>query len=693
MPDLVLPRGSRRALGLVFVLAFAHGGVGRAVAAPARPDLLLITVDTLRPDALGFLAGRNETPAIDALAASSFRFPRAVAPAPLTLPSHTSMMTGLTPRRHGVRDNGRVFPAGGAEPLAERLRAAGYTTAAFVSGFPLAATFGLDRGFERYDDRLSHALPGGLERSAAETASAALAWLTATAGDAPRFLWIHFYDPHDPYAGARSAAAADQRAAYDAEVRAVDAAVGRLLAALAGDRRPRLTVFAADHGESLGEHGESTHGFFIYQSTIEAPLLFSWPGVIPAGESAARVRLIDLAPTVLDLLALEPWPDREGISLRPAFAGRSGVAAVAHVESRRPWHSYGWAPLAAVIDGRWKLIVAPRPELYDLDADPGETTNRYDTERRVARRLADSVRELPPAVESAGQEDPATIAKLRALGYLGGPSPPATEPAAGLPDPKDRIATWNLLGEAEQALGERRDREALAGFDRVLAEEPANPFALGRSAEALIGLGEWDAARRRLEQAVEHAPTQAEIRRRLVDLLQREHRFAEAAIHWMELARQLPRDAAAWRGLGGALGRSGRPAEAVRAFESAVELRPQDAELRTQLAFAAYAAGDRRRAAAELLVAAKLAPPAAFVHSGTLGILLADEGRPREARSWLEASAPGEPDHAEARYRLALLLVAAGELDSARAALAAAIAADPRLSDRARREAGLSALR
>ncbi|MEZ5313983.1 MAG: sulfatase-like hydrolase/transferase [Thermoanaerobaculia bacterium] len=605
------------------------------------PDVLLITVDTLRPDALGWTGGGNRTPVIDALAQSAFRFPAAVSPAPLTLPAHSSILTALQPRRHGVRDNGQMLPAGGAELLGERLRSAGWETAAFVSGFPLAAPFGLDRGFDQYDDRFAEGPRDRLERRAEETVAAALAWIGSRSG--PWFVWVHLYDPHDPYEARGTPVPGDPRSAYLAEVRAVDAALAPLVATEPRAGRNRLTIFAGDHGESLGEHGEATHGFFVYQSTLAVPLFFRFPGVVKPAESAERVRLVDLAPTVLELLGLPAWSGRDGVSLAGLFRGEKFSAPPALAESRRPWQSYGWAPLAAAIDGRWKLIAAPRPELYDLEADPGETRNLYATaERKIARRLAAVLAEQPSAAPvAAGRDDPETVAKLRALGYLGAGSPSATDAASppGLPDPKDRIGVWNRLGEAEQALERGDVATALARFDRALAEDAANPFALARSAEALAALGRPADAIGRLERAVRGAPDQPEIRRALAELLLRTGRTADAVVQWMELVRLQPRVAAGWSGLGAALGRSGERQRALEAMARAAELAPDDAELHTKLAFAAFGAGDRERAARELERSARLA----LRH---LRARRRARRRPRRsragaaARSWLERATP-----------------------------------------------------
>ena len=296
-----------------FVLALA----GLACAAAAKgappatkpPSILLVTIDTLRPDAVGWVAGRNETPVFDRLAREGFRFRSAVAPVPLTLPSHASILTGLLPLRHGVHDNGQLLPQS-FPTLASHLRAQGYRTAAFVSGYPLQRTFGLDRGFTTYDDTLPHGKEGWVERQAHETTAAALSWLKTAR--APWFVWVHYYDPHDPYDPPRAFWRPGPRGAYDGEVAAVDNALGQLLQGLdALGAADRLTVVTADHGEGLGEHQEHTHGYFIYDSTLLVPLVFHRPGRIAPGEGDPA-RLIDVAPTILAASELPPLPRRTG---------------------------------------------------------------------------------------------------------------------------------------------------------------------------------------------------------------------------------------------------------------------------------------------------------------------------------------------------------------------------------------------
>lgn len=637
----------------------------------ARPNVLILTVDTLRPDALGWVAGGKNTPSLDALAAGGFRFPAAVSPAPVTLPAHASMMTGLLPRHHGARANGQVL--GEIPTLAERLSALGYRTAAFVSGFPLAAHHGLDRGFSHYDDELgTERLP---ERRADQTTRAALDWVLGAAE--PWLLWVHYYDPHDPYEPPADLRREGERGAYDGEVALVDREIGNLLRGIdEGSEAPRLTVFTSDHGESLGEHGETTHGFFIYESTLAVPLVFRWDGKISPGESRLPARLVDLSPTVLDLLGLDPLPSVDGISLLPVLRGEAEEIPPAYLESRRPWLSYGWAPLRAVRRGPWKLIAAPRPELYHLEEDPGERRNRVHGDRRVARELAGVLREIEarPATVAGSVTDPEALAKLRALGYVdaGASDPEVPEGAA---DPKDRVPLWNLLGEAEAALDVGDVRTAVERFNAVLVHDPDNPFALARSGAALLQAGEIAPAVARLQRAVVLQPAHPDSREDLANALTAARRLEEAIPHWMELTRLQPRRADAWSRLASSLGMVGKKAEAVEAFREAVSLAPEDPSLHVRLGFALVGVGAQAEAANRLLRAAELSGES-FAHPGALGILLLRTGREPEARSWLQMSTSREGDFGEAKFQLARIEAREGRAERARQALELALTAN-----------------
>lgn len=603
----------------------AAGAPGRPQGVPGRhasaPSILLISVDTLRPDALGWVAGRNATPHIDRLAEEGLRFRNAVSPVPLTGPAHVSLLTGLLPRRHGVRDNGQVLGEG-LPTLAGLLRRRGYATGAFVSGYPLQRFLGLDRGFDVYDDALPHGSEGWLERKAAETSAAALAWIRTARR--PFFAWVHYYDPHDPYDPPRAFWKPGPRGAYDGEVAYVDDAIGRLWAGLGelAEGAGLLTVFTADHAEGLGEHREKTHGYFIYDSTLAVPLVFRWPGRIRPRESPAAARLIDVAPTVVDLVQAPRLDGPDGISLAPLLAGAEQQVPPALVETRLPWIYFGWAPLVGLRSGRFKLIEAPRPELYDLQADPRETAGLDAAHSPEAKRLRRELLEIErrPAAPPAPAAEGEVLERLRSLGYVGAGAGDVPPPD-GLADPKDRVLERDRLTEAEAMLRGGRPEAALRVFDSLLSREPTNRAATLRSGVALLKLGRIEEAAERLKRSVALDPARAEARFALGDALMRLGRFAAATTQWAEMARLQPGRYEPWANLGTALLADGRPHEARAALRRALTLNPDDL---LSLARLQVAAG-QLEAARETLARALAARPAlraSLVKDHALGPLL-----------------------------------------------------------------------
>ena len=615
----------RTASVAILVAAVAWAASAGPAASPPRPDILLISVDTLRPDALGWVAGQNATPALDALAAGGVRFPAAVSPVPLTLPAHVSLMTGVLPRRHGVRDNGQVL---GPRPatLAEVLRKGGYTTAAFVSGYTLRAQFGLDRGFDHYDDLLPPGEDAWRERPAPDTTAAALKWIRSRPGARgtprkPFFVFVHYYDAHEPYTPPARLALPGPHGAYQGEVRFVDESVAELrrgLRSLGADAN-LLTIFVADHGESLGEHGEATHGFFVYDATVLVPLVFHFPKRLAARQSDAPARLIDVVPTVLHLAALPALASIDGVNLAPTLGGLHQEIPPAYLESQQPWLGYGWAPLAAIRAQGFKLIDAPRPELYDLGTDPGEFSNLAERKPDVARRRLADLRRIegtaPPAARP--QPDAETLERLRALGYSGGAGRPARATApAGLADPKDRLPQKRALGAAEARMLKRDHAGALSRFDVVLGYEPDNRLALLRSAASLVALGRPREAIPRLEWLLKLDPDHAEAHYSLADALTRAGgERARAIAEWQEVLRLQPRRAVAWSNLGAVLAQSGREQDAASALERAHALEPGNQDVAGNLGAVRY----------------RLAAQAAR------------EGRVDDARRWLDGAVEADP--------------------------------------------------
>jgi len=518
---------------------------------PDRPNVLLVTIDTLRADHVGCYGYKDAaTPTIDGVAARGVRFETAVAHVPLTGPSHASILTGQIPPGHGFRNNSGFTLSPSVRTAAEDFRLAGYRTAAFVSGFPLDRRFGFDRGFETYDDHL----PKGndrrrtpyVERLADATTDAALRWLTApkTGQAAPRwFLWVHYYDPHAPYEPPGELAEQYRRAPYDGEIAFVDRQLARVIDALErrGETERTLILVTADHGESLGEHGEGTHGIFLYDATIRVPWVIAGPRV-PAGRVSRTVaRSIDVLPTLADYAGLPNRRDVDGRSLRPAADGHELSDAPSYAESLYAELELGWAPLYAWRTAGFKFIKAPHPELYDLERDTSETKNRVDEQPTRAhdlnRKLEEALRRAPPAVE-ARAVDPDAAERLRALGYATGGR--ASHPAdALLRDPKDGVRLLPRLNRGMSAA--RTEPEvAIRELTAVLHDDPGLSMARRTRAVAYAAAGRHDLAiadLRALDKEGQLTPEDAVV---LGDNLAAAGRLEEAALVLERAGRENP---------------------------------------------------------------------------------------------------------------------------------------------------------
>jgi arylsulfatase A-like enzyme/Tfp pilus assembly protein PilF len=464
-------------LALLFVLSTFPGRGAAAPGAAGRPNLLLVTIDTLRADRVGALGSkRGLTPQMDRLAARSAVFARAFAHTPMTLPSHTNILLGSTPSFHGVHDNADFTVRGELLTLAEHLQARGYATGAFVGGFPLDSYFGLDQGFTVYDDAFRRPEKGvgegnedRGERPAAEVWAVAQKWLRTQ--KAPWFLWIHFYDPHDPYDPPEPYRTRFARDPYDGEVAYTDAVLGNVLDALEelGVDGTTVVVFTGDHGESLGEHGEETHGFLAYDATLWIPLFLRAPGFAPrvVGQNVSH---IDIFPTVCDLLGVERPGGLQGTSLLPLMRGKKIPERPVYFEALSPYYTMGWAPLRGFIDGPRKFIDSPVPELYDIGQDPGEIRDLAGhADIAALRKRLETIVRGQSAEDSAKAEraaDPAALEKLRSLGYVGGlPGPrkttftPEDSVASLLPfqNKADKALELYRQGKAAEAIGALRD--------------------------------------------------------------------------------------------------------------------------------------------------------------------------------------------------------------------------------------------
>jgi arylsulfatase A-like enzyme/predicted Zn-dependent protease len=652
-------------------LAGCRGGGGTVSGLRKGRDfnVVLITLDTLRADSLGCYGNaRVKTPVIDGLARRGLRFDRCVAQAPLTLPSHTTLMTGTFPPFHGVRDNGGAIVPAGLETMAEVFKAHGYQTAAFVAAYVLDSRWGLNQGFDTYFDQFDltkrqGGTPLDVQRPANEVIDAALPWLEREKAD-KFFVWVHLYDPHIPY---RPPAPYDQEYAdqpYLGEIAFADAQIGRLMSFLESNGLLDRTfiVFAGDHGEALGQHEEKTHGFFVYQETLRVPLIISTPFRSLAGRVSARTaRLADVMPTVLDMCG---WPSPsqvQGTSLSGEFRGKaSGPAEPAYAESYYPRDHFGWSELRSVQDDRYQLIVAPDLELYDLVADPGELTNIAPAKPEVARSLRAQAEELTRRYgrnafqAETGPLDAAAREKLGALGYLGSTIDRSRLEGRDLADPKSKIDIYNRLNEAQVAASEGRAGQAAAALREIIAREPDiidAHFALG---SIFLSAGSFEEAIPEFEKVLALNPrdtfTALDLAVCRVELGQPDR--AETFI--LDYLKTGPQDPELYLFLGRINYNQGKLDQAAAYYEKALALSPASAITHNWLAAVEMTRGDLPKAEAQLREAVRLNPRLAGLHYN-LGQVLLKEGQAAEAEADFKTELEFNPSHFQSALVLSLI--------------------------------------
>lgn len=641
------------------------------VARPANPaawppaalksgNLLLVTIDTLRADRVS--AGL--TPNIFRLAAAGHLFRTAYAHAPLTLPSHASILTGLLPPVHGVRGNGAFRLHQSHVTLAERLNPLGYRTGAFVGAFVLDSRFGLGQGFDRYDgvddDRAFAADFGFAERRAPEVLAAASGWiLDSGERDRPWFAWVHLFDPHAPYDAPGSGGQG-----YDGELRFVDEALGAFLDGLerSGAMERTLVMVTADHGESLGEHGESTHGLFTYDATMRVPLVIAGPG-LGSGTHDAAAASIDLVPTALDVLGLPEDPALPGRSLR-LLPGAASSGRAIYLEAMDGWLTAGAAPAAAVVRDGWKLIATPIPELYNVAADPGEARNVIAT----AADRAQALRALLPALTvntvpaATLPPSPEAEARLRSLGYASGASRPTPAVFDEDDDPKRVLPLYERF--LALLAGGGRDVD---GLRAIVDARPAFEAARLAAASVLIETGRAPDAVGLLEGAAAAAGASLVLRERLGAAYLAAGRADRALGLLDKVATDPAVSADAWNALGVARAQLGRQSEALAAFDRASRLAPAAARIRFNRALARLESGDRAGAGQEISDLTRQHP--AFADGWKLAATLRHEAGDREAavKAWQRAVDLDARDF-DSLFNVAVTLRDLGRLDEAREA-------------------------
>jgi choline-sulfatase len=571
-------------------------------------NVVLITIDTLRADHLGAYGHtKARTPVMDALAAGGVVFDRAYAASPVTLPSHATLLTGRYPPGHGSRDNGlRVSP--GAPTLATELRTRGFRTAAFVAAFPLDHQFGLNRGFEVYGDHLPRGPDGRIanERPASQVVDDAIAWLRSIAPPGPSappalpafFLWVHLFEPHAPYGDPSTGRPALDR--YDDEIATVDREIGRLLGALGPARGETLIVAAGDHGEAFGEHGEYAHSIFIYDTTLRVPLMISGPGIAAGVRVPEAVTLADVAPTVMRL-AGGRLSDVDGVDLSPAFGGAALPRRELYAESFAPLLEFGWAPLRSIRSGPWKLIAAPRPELFDIEKDPGERTDLAASQPAVVRDLeAGASRYSSAELPSANATSAEAAERLRALGYSAGSRSQSAirnpQSAMGRPDPKDRRELAARI--AQVTSGELTGAALVAALEGIVREDPANGQAHLRLGYARIQADDCTRAEPEFHAAAAAGLQSADVFLGLATCLGRRRDLAGAERALGEARRLEPDNPAVVANIGLLQATRGDVPAAIQSLNTALASDPDLHEARFNLALVFARSGRRAEAAA-----------------------------------------------------------------------------------------------
>jgi arylsulfatase A-like enzyme/Tfp pilus assembly protein PilF len=634
-------------------------------------DVLLVTVDTLRADALGSYGSPSaETPWMDRLAAGGVRFAQAHAQNVVTLPSHANILSGRYPIAHGVRDNsGYRFPPT-ADTLATVLKRAGYRTGAFVSAFPLDSRFGLDRGFDVYDDRLgdpeartAFLMP---ERAGARTIAEAQRWQAGGAG--PTFTWIHLYEPHFPYAPPEPYATRFAASPYHGEVAYADALLGPVLDPIlrAGKDGRTLVVLTSDHGEGLGEHGEQTHGIFAYETTLHVPLIIYAPRLFAPAAPADRVRHVDILPTILDALGLAAPGGLSGRSLLAVASGREATAAPSYFEALSSSVNRGWAPLTGLAEGRWKLIDLPLPELYDLEADPHETRNLAASRTSEMERLRAQLGGLRGADLGGerGPESAETRERLRSLGYASASAAPGSRYTAE-DDPKRLIGLDAAIQEVVTLYQAGQLQPALARVKAILAERPDMPLASQHMAFLQRTTGDLAGAVATLRRALALHPDDTDTAALLGAYLNESGRPREAAAVLEVYAARKDPDLDVLMARGAALAQDGKTREAMDTFNRALAIDPTSAEAKANLGTVSLAVSDYARAREVLEESLALDPDVSRAHNA-LGVIAAETGHPDEAIAHWKRAVELNPHEWDTLFNLGKLLRRQGHEAEAR---------------------------
>ena len=632
----------------------------------ARPNVVLITMDTLRADHVGCYGAKSvETPTLDSLSRDGIVFEHAIAQVPLTWPSHAAILTGTYPFQNGVQD----FTGHPLEPqfrsVAQSFQSAGYATGAVVSSFVLDRSWGLARGFDFYDDSFSAAAfqqkdLGLVDRKAGESVEHALKWLEKTP-KRPFFLWLHLYDPHSPYDPPEPYRTRYKDHLYDGEIAYADHELGRLIAWLkvhhAYDNS--VIVFVSDHGESLGDHGEQEHGFFIYNSTVHVPLIIKPPlaNHLKSGRRADPVETIAIAASLVEAAGIHDAIEKQ-LQAKSLLVGSEAANREAYSETFYPFSSFGWSPLHSLETARFHYIDAPQPELYDLQADPNEKNNLAAAQPATAQVLKDKIASLLRERPFASQKDasarlnPDAAERLRALGYVAYQSPVSAEAlAAGLPDPKSKLSEFNAILQAQDAFhaGDYATGEALLAKVREQdAQMYLVPFMLG---EAALRQEKWTEAANEMQQCLKLNPNFDQAMTGLARAMIRLDRIPEAKTWIAEALNQNPQNYRAWYELGVADSHIDKSA-AITALEKSISIQPNFAFARRDIGILDFNQKNYSEAAKHLARAVDLGIKDAQLFN-LLGIAYSNTNRPQQAVLSYQLALKSAPALAEVHLNLA----------------------------------------
>jgi arylsulfatase A-like enzyme/Tfp pilus assembly protein PilF len=608
---------------------------------PGELNLLLVTLDTTRADRIGAYGATDAgTPHLDRLAGEGALFTRATTAAPITLPAHSSIFTGRFPPVHGVRDNGGFFLDPGQQTLAETLEASGFQTGGFVGAYVLDSKWGVNQGFKKYFDdfdlgKYKAISLGAIQRPGNEVVDEALKWLDG-ASRSRFFAWVHLYDAHTPYEPPEPFSSRFPGRPYQGEISFADAQVGRLVSFLEERNLLEKTVIVVvgDHGESLGDHGESGHGFFVYESVMHVPMIVRTPYALTRGRRVTDpVRTVDIMPTALDLLGIRAkLPPLDGVSIVPLLAGASRrMNLEAYGEALYPLHHFGWSDLRTLREGRYKVIAAPRPELYDLESDPAEQKNLFADRRALGDRMLQRLRQMETDWAKAGsgtrqeavEVDPDAKARLAALGYVGSFVKSAVDDTdrTSLADPKDKIDLFNRISEARDISKDEGSFDKVVGILQGILKQDPNVI------DAWFMLGNVHAAHGKPRQAIEY--------------------FKKA------LALK-PDDEMAVVNMANAYRAAGQDEEALVGYRRFLQLDPNNAQVRYEMAQILIDRAEYDEAASALRRALELEPKMAAAQNA-LGVIAFRRGDVALAQQEIRKALAQKPDVRLAHFNLALI--------------------------------------